>query len=321
MKIVCKVIVIHATSRSDRSSTMPKSKIQLVNRQTGDRFAAAPDSGVLFSSADIGWRGITVELHRIPPLEMPEHYIEGHRLLVNVSQPVQFEWKAGNRWQHTRLKTGEFCLQTHGDLNFPRWTENFEFLAISLDPSFVIRAFQDTGVSETLMFRTRRGEFDPVIADFARRFKTELESGSYCGVLYSESLAIAFALHLIESHLDRAQNLRRPPGKLASIQLKQIVEYIHEHLGEELSLTDMAEQLSLSPFHFARLFKNSLGLSPHQYVLQNRIERAKQLITVSGKLSLTEISVRVGFFDQTHFTKVFKRVVGITPNTFLKQTV
>jgi AraC family transcriptional regulator len=300
---------------------MPKSKIQLVNRQTGDRFAAAPDSGVLCSSADLGWRGIIVELHRIPPLEMPEHYIEGHRLLVNVGQPVQFEWKEGSRWKNTLLKPGRFCLQTHGDLNFPRWTENFEFLAIALDPSFVIRAFQDTGVSETLMFQTRRGEFDPVIVDFARRFKTELESGSYGGVLYGESLAIAFAIHLIESHLTRAHNLRRPPGKLASIQLQQTIDYIHEHLDTELSLTNLATQLSLSPFHFARLFKNSLGLSPHQYVLQNRIERAKKLIAVSAKPDLTEIGLQVGFFDQTHFTKVFKRVVGTTPKTFLKQAI
>jgi AraC family transcriptional regulator len=111
---------------------MSKSKIQLVNRKTGNHFAAAPDSGVLFSSTDIGWRGITVELHRILPLEMPEHYIEGHRLLVNVSQPVHFEWKEGSQWQNTLLKPGEFCLQTHGDLNFPRWQQDFEFLAIAL---------------------------------------------------------------------------------------------------------------------------------------------------------------------------------------------
>ncbi len=298
---------------------MSKSKIQLVNSKTKNIFAAAPDEGVIFSSADVGWRGITIELHRISPQEMPEHYIEGHRLAINLRQSVRYEWKDGSRWRQTILKPGDFCLQTHGEINFPRWRENFEFLAIALAPEFVSQAFQDTGLSENIVFQERRGEFDPIIANFTHRFKAELELESYCGVLYGESLALAFALYLIESHSVSAQKLHRHKGKLSSPQLRQIVEYIHEHLTEDLSLVDLAEQINLSSFHFARLFKNSLGLSPHQYLLQNRIDRAKKLIAVSMKPNLTEIGLQVGFYDQAHFTKAFRRAVGIWPKGFVRQ--
>ncbi|MBD3882893.1 helix-turn-helix transcriptional regulator [Phormidium tenue FACHB-886] len=298
---------------------MSDSQIQLVNSQTGDVFPAAPDGGVLFSSVNAGWRGITVEFHQISPFELPEHYIDGHRLAVNVGQPVHYEWKEGNRWRQTILKPGDFCLQTHGDLNFPRWKSKFEFLAIALEPRFVSQAFQETGAPENIGFQTRRGESDSAIAEFTHRFKRELEAGSYCGALYGESLAVAFALHLIEYHSDRPQKLRRPSGRLSSHQLKQTVEYVHEHLGEELSLVDLAEQMNLSAFHFARLFKNSLGLSPHQYMLQNRVERAKKLITVANKPDLTDIGLQVGFYDQAHFTKAFKRLVGVPPKGFFKQ--
>lgn len=298
---------------------MSDSRIHLVNSQTGDVFPAAPDGSVLFSSVNAGWQGITVEFHRISSFELPEHYIDGHRLAVNIGQPVHYEWKEGSRWRQTTLNPGNFCLQTHGDRNFPRWWGNFEFLAIALDPKFVHQAFQDTGVSENISFLTRRGEADTTIADFTHRFKTELASGSYCGALYGESLAVAFALHLIEHHSDRPQKLRKASGKLSSQQLKQVIEYVHEHLSEELSLVDLAEQLSLSAFHFARLFKNSLGLSPHQYLLQNRVERAKKLIAIAGKPDLTDIGLQVGFYDQAHFTKAFKRVVGIPPKSFFKQ--
>lgn len=298
---------------------MSSSQIQLVDRQTGDIFPAAPDGGVLLSSANAGWRGITIEFHQIPPLELPEHYIEGHRLAVDISQPVHYEWKEGSRWRQTILQPGDFCLQTHGELNFPRWTENFEFLAISLEPEFVGRAFQDTGRSETIAFQEQRGGHDPIISYFTHRFKAELESGSYCGALYGESLALAFALHLLECHRDRPQKLRKPPGKLSSLQLRQVVEYVHEHLTEELSLIDLAEPMNLSAFHFARLFKNSLGFSPHQYVLQNRVARAKKLIAVSTKPNLTDVGLQVGFYDQAHFTKAFKRVVGVSPKCFFKQ--
>lgn len=298
---------------------MSDSQIQLVNRQTGDIFPAAPDGSVLFSSVNAGWRGITVEFHRISSLELPEHYIDEHRLAVNIGQPVHYEWREGNLWRQTLLKPGDFCLQTHGDINFPRWWGTFEFLAIALEPEFVSQAFQDSGVSENINFQTRRGEADTAIADFAYHFKQELVSGSYCGTLYSESLAVAFALHLLEQHSNRPQKLRKPPGKLASQQLKQVIEYVHEHLSEDLSLVDLAQHMNLSAFHFARLFKNSLGLSPHQYLLQNRVERAKKLIAIAQEPDLTGIGLQVGFYDQAHFTKVFKRVVGIPPKGFFKQ--
>ncbi len=109
-----------------------------------------------------------------------------------------------------------------------------------------------------------------------------------------------------------------PKGKLSGLQLRQVIEYIHEYLSEDLSLVALANQANLSLYHFARLFKRSLGLSPHQYVLQNRVERAKQLISVSPYLNLTDIGLRVGFYDQAHFTKAFKQIVGVSPKSFSK---
>lgn len=297
---------------------MPDSKIQLIDSRTGDIFPAAPDGGVLLSSEDLGWEGITVEYHRIPPLTITEHYIEGHRLAVNIGLPVRYEWKEGAKWRQTLLKPGALCLQTHGDLNFPRWWDDFEFLAIAINPQFLNQAFQGTSALE-IEFQDKRGIFDAAVADFSRRFKGELAAGSYCGKLYGESLAVAFALHLIEEYSTRSQKLCTPVGKLTAQQLKQVIEYVHDNLGEELSLIALAEQVNLSAFHFSRLFKSSLGLSPHQYVLQTRLERAKKLITVAAELNLADVSLQVGFYDQAHFTKAFKRLVGLSPKGFFKE--
>ena len=298
---------------------MSGSHIQLVNSHSGDIFPAAPDESVLLSSKQAGWRGIIVECHQISPLELPEHYVEGHRLAVNIGQPIHYEWKEGRRWQRTILKPGDFCLQTHGDLNFPRWRDTFEFLAIALEPEFINQAFQDASVPENIRFQTRRGDFDGAIADFARCFKRELVYGSYGGALYGESLAVAFAHHLLECHSDRPRKLRQPAGRLSSQQLKQSVEYVHDHIGDEISLVNLSDQVNLSAFHFARLFKKSVGLSPHQYIVQNRVERAKKLIAIADKPDLTDIGLQVGFYDQAHFTKAFKRSVGMTPRGFVKQ--
>lgn len=295
---------------------MPSSKIRLIERASGNKFPAAPEGTVLFSSANVGWSGITVELHRIPPLELPEHYVEGHRLLVQMGKPARFEWHDSSRWRQVVLKPGDFCLQTHGELNTPRWQDNLEFLAIALDPAFVNQIFQDTKLPDAVGFQQRRGEFDPAIAHFALHFKAELESSHYSGVLYGESMGLAFALHLLEQHGERSFKLPRVRSQFSSMQLRQIIEYVHEHLSQELSLTALAEQVNLSAYHFARIFKNSLRLSPHQYVLRNRVERAKQLIANSATTRLTDIGLQVGFYDQAHFAKSFKQVVGCSPKTF-----
>ncbi|KAB8332167.1 helix-turn-helix transcriptional regulator [Scytonema tolypothrichoides VB-61278] len=129
---------------------------------------------------------------------------------------------------------------------------------------------------------------------------------------------LARLYQILAQYSVRPKKLPRPRGKLSSLQLKEIIEYIHANFSEELSLTHLAELLNLSAFHFARLFKNSLGLSPHQYVLQNRVERAKKLITVSAGSNLTDIGLQVGFYDQTHFGKAFKRTVGVSPKVFAK---
>ena len=100
--------------------------------------------------------------------------------------------------------------------------------------------------------------------------------------------------------------------------MREIIEYIHAHLDTQLSLTKLATHLNLSTFHFARLFKKSLGLSPHKYILQTRIERAKRLIT-SQHLPLSNIALQAGFYDQTHFGKAFKKYVGVSPKVFSQE--
>lgn len=295
---------------------MPKSRIKILEIETRREIPAAPDSSVLLSSESLGWRGFNVELHNLAPTEMAEHQIEQHRLMIQVGKPILFEWKNGSRRQQKQFTTGDFSLQTHGDLNAPRWTENLEIIAVALEPQFIGRIFQDSVQSDKIAFQTRRCESDETIARFARLFKDELENPSYAGKLYGESLAMAFSFHLLERYGDFSAAIKMPPGKLASANLRRALEFVHENLADDLSIEDIARESYLSAFHFARSFKNTLGLTAHQYVLGNRIERAKRLIAESPRLNLTEIGLSVGFFDQAHFTKAFKRATGATPKAF-----
>lgn len=301
---------------------MPKSRIKLIDSASRRFVPAAPEKAVLQSSAGLGWRGLTVELHDLAPTELPEHFVDGHRLMIAVQtgKPISFEWWEKSDWKSKILKAGDFSLQTHGELNAPRWFEQLKILAIAIGTKFVENIFRDLIQPEKIAFRARRCETDSTIARFAAHFKTELEDNLYTGKLYGESLAMAFALHLLEQHGDFPQNLKLPRGKLTAAGLRRAVEFIHANLAEDLSIEQIAAESYLSAFHFARLFKNTLGLTAHQYVLQNRLERAKRLLKTVRGVNLTEIGLSVGFFDQAHFTKTFKKFVGETPKNFLRQT-
>jgi AraC family transcriptional regulator len=94
-----------------------------------------------------------------------------------------------------------------------------------------------------------------------------------------------------------------------------VTDYVHDYLDQDLGLAEIAGVAHLSPCHFARLFKRSTGLPPHQYVIARRVERAQALLRAGG-LTAGEVAVAVGFSDQAQLTRHFKRLVGVTPARF-----
>jgi AraC family transcriptional regulator len=108
----------------------------------------------------------------------------------------------------------------------------------------------------------------------------------------------------------------RATGGLPTWRLHRTIDYITGHLDSALSLPELAANVELSPFHFCRMFKKSTNLTPHQYILQLRIDRARHLL--NGRRRMAEIAAELGFADQSHFGAVFKRFLGVTPTQFLR---
>jgi AraC family transcriptional regulator len=101
-------------------------------------------------------------------------------------------------------------------------------------------------------------------------------------------------------------------------RMQRVLEYMQARLDQELPLTALAAVAQMSPYHFSRLFRQSTGLSPHQYILQQRIAWATRLL-VEPQLSVAAIAKRVGFASQAHFTTIFRRWLGTTPRQYRQQ--
>jgi len=102
---------------------------------------------------------------------------------------------------------------------------------------------------------------------------------------------------------------------LSKRKLQQTIQYINQNLAEDLSLQTLATHIGFSQYYFCRLFKESTGLTPYQYIIQQRIERAKQLLT-QDKYSIVDVALQVGFANQSHFCQRFRRITGVSPRTY-----
>ena len=128
-------------------------------------------------------------------------------------------------------------------------------------------------------------------------------------------LAHLLASYLVEKYIDVAAEKPDFYSGLPIWQLRKVEDYVRDQLAEEISVDKLAEVVELSPFHFSRVFKQSTGMSPLQFVTRQRITRAQQLIRETSR-SLIEIALDVGYTSPSHFAQIFRRVVGVTPTEF-----
>jgi AraC-like DNA-binding protein len=156
---------------------------------------------------------------------------------------------------------------------------------------------------------------DPVIERLAGYLIHAEELGGVFGQSYADGISLAITAHLFGGHSDAAPIDRPRVSGLSKWRLKRATEYMTANLAEPISLADIANATGLSRMHFAAQFRVATGLRPHEYLLQRRIERAKELL-LNSRLPLVEIAFDVGFKTQAHFTTVFSQLVGETPNVW-----
>lgn len=156
---------------------------------------------------------------------------------------------------------------------------------------------------------------DPQLVRLVQLLQTEVETGSPTGNLFGETIGNSLILYLAQHYSTAMPRQDQTRGGLPGLRLKRVLEYIEANLSREMHLNELGETAGLSAFHFAKLFKQSTGASPHQYILQRRLERAKELLR-KPTMSLSEIGLESGFADQSHFTNVFRRFAGVTPSKF-----
>jgi len=240
-----------------------------------------------------------------------------HSIFLHLRSPEKFNLRIEKLKRDTPFPTGSIHVVPAGSPLLVSWQGSRDVVVVYLEPSVVAQV-----ATESFQLDSTRMVVPPFYSPEAPELRSvilslysELRIGSGVQLLV-HALANILAVHLIR-HVTCAH---RPPPTTETVlprpKLRTVIEYVMENLERSLTLEQMASVAQLSPYHFARQFKATTRMTPYQYVIERRVERAQQLLRINGELSLAEVAARTGFSDQSQFTSLFKRIVGITPRQF-----
>jgi AraC family transcriptional regulator len=291
-------------------------------RTNGERLPGNALSRVVHSSVGTKWNDVVVEQHHVRSSEVADVMFKRHVIAINIGHSTTGERKKEGRFQCDYRSRGAISFLP-SDQPFSGWmkVEGGVFanvLVLALDPAFMSRVAEGLELdSDRIELIEQRRCTDPTVHHIAMALRAGVQSGAAFDRMYGEGLSTALAAHLLREYGAAVLEPKRQYGGLTRAKLERAVEYIQDQLDTDLTVSGIAQTVGMSPYYFTRLFKESTGQSPHQYLVEARVKKAKELLT-TGKFTIGEVAHRVGFVDQSHLTRHFKRVFGLPPKRLLE---
>jgi AraC family transcriptional regulator len=274
-----------------------------------------PEHHIEASSDSLGWTSLYASTQREGAYQARFRPVEDHLIIVHLDGPVEVSRDLnGDRVQRLVQPGGLFILPANREFSV-RLGGALATVHVYVRGSVVREAAAELAVGDpdTIEILPRLGEHDDLIESTVRAAGEIVREG-HGGDWIADGLAHVLAAQLVRKHSNAVRIAEPAAHGLSRPRLTKVVAFMEEHLEQSISLRDMAALVALSPVHFTRQFKRTTGNTPHQHLLLLRIERAKRLL--SGTLPIAEIAFRCGFSHQEHLTRVFGRIVGVTPSAY-----
>ena len=262
------------------------------------------------------WEGISLKHFRSRAGDLPEHRHRQHLVIICLSQNGRSELRTENGFTlRGKQAPGSVCVLPAGVAHRALLDDASEHLSLYLEPSLVLRAAAESHLSPSVNVVEKYSPSDPIINSIGIALLAEAGTGGLSGRLYAESLANVLAVHLLRYYTSAGSAPQRFTGGLSGQKLRDVLAFIGDNYTSDLKLAELARVAAMSSFHFAREFKRTTGTTPHQYLIEFRVERAKALLADS-ELPLVEVGLQSGFSHQSHFTRLFHRLTGTTPHSY-----
>ena len=273
----------------------------------------------LESSRARGWNGIVVERYRANDVDVVARS-SAVLVTVHLGPPVTMVQTRCKKADRRRMTKGDITVTPPDKSRGLQHRGQADFVALWLAPALLRETAAAAGEihPERVKILDSFGTRDPQIERLALSLLSELEGEEFGGRLYAELQANALAVHLLRRYSTADVAVRPAATALPSFKLRRATEYMNDNLGRNVALSEIAGELAMSPYHFARVFKQSTGIAPHQFLMERRVECAKSLLRETD-LSITEIAHRIGCSNPSHFSRLFHRATTMTPRIFRQQ--
>jgi AraC family transcriptional regulator len=289
----------------------------------GELLPGNASSRVVLSSAGTKWNDVVVEQHHFPSSELADVMFKRHVIAINIGHSLTNEFKIEGRFQRVFKERGaNSFFPSHRPFFLRLKVERGVFanvLFLALDPVFVSRVAEGLELgADRIELIEKRGGTDPTLQHIAMALRAGVQTGDAHDRMYGEGLSTALAAHLLREYGAAPIRPKRQHGGLPRAKLVRAIEYIRDRLDADLTVSGIARAVGMGPDHFAKLFKESTGQSPYRYVVEARARKAKELLS-TGQFTISEAAHLVGFVDQSHLTRHFKRVFGLPPKRLLSR--
>ena len=272
-------------------------------------------------SAPLGWEGVRVRGYRYTALDVPIPGMRDYIIVAYKHGTTLMNRRSTGDWRNEHVGPGCISLLTHATESHWRWGEDIEVTHLYLSPGTMAQAAaeaHDRHINKVELRDVLRVD-DPVLVGIAISLAQEAREAGLGGRLYAEALRNHACVHILRRYANVIFREPSRSGGLSHTQCRLLNQYFDENLDRNISLAELAGVVQLSEFHFARKFRNEFGCPPHAYVMRKRIERAKAQLA-RGNLPLKVIAANCGFSDQSHMTRLFRRLLGVTPAEYRNAT-
>ena len=251
-------------------------------------------------------------------MKFPEHSHTQHTLIIGLDNALKAEWSIDGQFQDLQYNKGDVFIVPAGADHRAYWKQESEGILLSIEPESIANAAIDSVKSDRLEIVPHFATSDRRLLQIAQWLLIELHRQQMGSDLYTESLITILKVHLLRSYSIFNPIIPDYKGGLAKYKLNRTISFINDNLDRDFKLKDLASLVEMSPYHFARMFKQSVGLTPHQYLVKQRMNKAQELLRRT-EIAIADIGYLVGYKNSSHFAKVFRQQVKVSPTAYRQE--
>ena len=297
-----------------------KSDLKFYNKKDNNLSNCGDSLDISLSSKQLNWNGVIFEKGSSPTFYPENVYTPYFYFALAMEEDLSWQAKMDGEMQILKSTPGNIWINPPKTPFSHKIYEVCYFHILAIEEEKFLNFVDNRLDRDKLKFLNNYNVDDPTLHSIMDLFYKEVINGGKNGEPYIESLINLIATHYINNY-SNAEDLRNQSlnsSKISDSEIQAVKEYISKNFENQIQIEDLAKLLNYSKFHFLREFKKSTGLTPYQFILDFKLSKAKDLLTDLDN-NIAYVTYRLGFSDQSYFTRVFKNRYGVTPGQFQKQ--